>query len=283
MGITIGSWEIADGRVQGVTLHRIVGGFDLVFGLYLTVRNHGSTVRRASIIGARVTVKASEGEAQAMGFARSERPFEVVSRPHVSTSAHDLHLYLQPGQLAALEALRETGDLSFELLASGTGTDEHGEQHVQGHWHSRVSRSDWIQQLRIAGARNVMLLEVPIPLEGVTDGWKGLADGLRRAEEQYRIGDYPSCISSCRTAIEELGAYKYGNRKWANEALQRLGSDRREMSKGERAAALCAALRHYTHQAHHGPSEGGVSAYTRADAQFAISVTAAAASLAQAG
>ena len=282
MGITIGSWEIADVRVQGVTLHRIIGGFDLVFGLYLNVRSHGGGARRASIIGARVTVKPSEGEPQALGFARSERPFEVVSSPYVSTSTPDLHLYLQPGQLAALEALRETGDLSFDLLASGTGTDEHGEQHVQGHWHSRVSRSDWIQQLRIAGARNVVLLEVPIPFEGVTDGWKNVAAGLRRAEEQYRSGDYPSCISSCRTAMEELGMYKYGNRKWAKEALQRLGSRPREMSKEERAAALCAVLRHYTHQAHHGPSEGGVSAYTRADAQFVISVTAAAASLAQA-
>ena len=48
------------------------------------------------------------------------------------------------------------------------------------------------------------------------------------------------------------------------------------MDKGQRESALCAAFRLYTHLAHHGPSEGGVPAYTRAEAQFVISLTAAA-------
>ena len=31
--LTIGSWQIADPRVQSVTLRPMVGGFELIFGL----------------------------------------------------------------------------------------------------------------------------------------------------------------------------------------------------------------------------------------------------------
>ena len=284
MGLTVGSWNIADAAVQGVTLRPLVGCYELVFGLKLAIRAHTDGVRRASIAGARITVTTSEGEARALGFARPEQPFEIACRSFSSTATPSLHLRLQPGQLAALETLRGTGDLSFELLASGNGADENGEQFVQGDWRVRVSRSDWIEQLRSAGARNVMLLEVPLPLGGDSDHWQEFETALGRAEELYRNGDYHGCIGACRTAAEELGLRRCGNGRWADRALDRLASaDRKKMSKDEREAALYAVLRHYTHQAHHGPGEGGVPAYTRAEAQFVLSVTAAAAAHARAG
>ena len=285
MGLTVGSWNIADVRVQGVTLRPVIGGFELVFGLDLAVNAHaGDGVRRVSIVGARVTVRPGEDEPQVLGFARPEGPLEVICRSSSSRATPTLHLPVQPGQIAALEALRGTGDLDFAFLASGTGADEDGEQHVQGDWRVGVSRSDWIEQLRSAGARNVMLLEVPLPLGGDSGHWQDFETALRRAEELYRSGDYHGCIGACRTAVEELGLRRYGNGRWADKALDRLASsDRKKMSKDEREAALCAVLRHYTHQAHHGPGEGGVPAYARTEAQFVLSVTAAAAAHAQAG
>jgi hypothetical protein len=42
------------------------------------------------------------------------------------------------------------------------------------------------------------------------------------------------------------------------------------MTGGEREAALWAAARHYAHLAHHGPSDGGVSQYSRAEAQLVL-------------
>ena len=80
----------------------------------------------------------------------------------------ELHLNLQPGQLAALETRRGTGDLSFEFVASGTDNDENGEQHVHGDWRIRVSRSDWIEKTTQCGCPKLMLLEVSLPLEGNT-------------------------------------------------------------------------------------------------------------------
>lgn len=144
MGLTVGTWQIANAGVQGVTLRPVIGGYELVFGLDLAVNAFRDGVRRASIIGARVTVRTSEGESQVLGFARPEGPLEVVCRPFSSRETPSLHLYLHPGQLAALEMLRGTGDLSLEFLASGTGIDENGHQHVQGDWRIRLSRSDWI-------------------------------------------------------------------------------------------------------------------------------------------
>ena len=134
--------------------------------------------------------------------------------------SHDLYLYLQPGQLAALEKVRGSGDLSFEFAAVGTGFDEHGEQYVLGNWRHRVPRSDWIGQLRTAGARDVLLLEVPIPLRGTAEEWESIAASLQRAEDQYRNGDYHSCIGSCRTVMEELWIYRYGDREWASKVAR---------------------------------------------------------------
>ena len=284
MGLTIGSWEIADPSVQGVTLRPMVGGFELIFGLRVPIRAVEHVVRRVSVAGSRITVRPNDGEPWILGFARPERPFEITSMSGGQTVSHDLYLYLQPGQLAALEKVRGSGDLSFEFASVGTGFDEHGEQYVLGNWHHRVSRSDWIGQLHAAGARDVLLLEVPIPLKDTDDEWRSIAASLQRAEEQYLNGDYHSCIASCRTVMEELGMYRYRDSKWASKALGPLASrsTRDEMEKAAREAAVYAVIRHYTHQAHHGPSEGGVPAYTRAEAQFVISLTAAAAAHAQA-
>ena len=37
MALTVGSWQIADARVQGVTLRPLIGGYELVFGLDLAI------------------------------------------------------------------------------------------------------------------------------------------------------------------------------------------------------------------------------------------------------
>lgn len=123
-----------------------------------------------------------------------------------------------------------------------------------------------------------MLLEVPIPIDGAAKERRAIASSLQLAEEQYRSGNYLSCVGSCRTAIEELWTYRYQCRQWGS-TLEPLASHatRLEVDKQEREAAVYAVLRHYTNQAHHGPAEGGVSEYTQAEAHLVLSLTAAAA------
>lgn len=281
MGLTIGSLVLAETRIQGVTLRPLVGGYELIFGLYVTIRAGAQSFRRASIHGARITVKGEGSGGCSLGFAWPEDPFEIIAGPHPSAMTPGLHLPLQPGQIAALEALRGTGDLTFELLMTGTGIDQNGEQRVQEDIRVVVPRSEWIKKLGDAGARNVLLLEVPLPLHPDSEAWEKIATNLQRAEQQYRGGDYHSCVGSCRPVIEELGHLRFGDEKWPAELLGRLATNRNGMSKAEREASLWAVLRHYTHQAHHGLSEDGVAGYTRAEAQFVLTLTAAAVAHAQ--
>lgn len=276
MGLSLGSRILADVRVQGVSLRQNLGRYELIFGLYVTIRPTETQVQRASIVGARVTLDLGGGQKQSLGFARSESPFDIVSANHPSSMTPSLHLYLDAIQVANIEALREESDLGFELLANGVGSNVNGEHLVQDEWRITVARSDWIKKLRGSGAYEMMLIEVPLPVVEEVSDWNTISDGLLRAEAQYRNGDYRGCISLCRTVIEELGTYRYKNQNWANTSIDRLASDRKGMTKDEREAALWATLRHYTHQAHHGPSEGGVSQYSRAEAQFVLAWTAGA-------
>ena len=275
MTLFLGNHQIADCRMQTVALHPIIGGYEIVFPLYLSISTTRNGLHKASIAGARIVVKPDHGKPMPLGFARPELPADIVSSPHPSTATPSLHLRLQPTQIAVLETLRGTGDLTFQLSLSGTAIDRHPPQYLNGDYTLAVPRSDWLEKLRNAGARNVLLLELPLPLKRDSEDHTPISSDLIRAENRYRDGDYHGCINSCRTAIEEAALCLFGKHELP-AALDLLGSKRADMTKYERCAALYAVLRHYTHQAHHGPSDGGVSGYTRSDAHFILALTAAA-------
>ena len=275
MTITVGSRQIADGIVQSVGLQPVMGAYELAFSLRLSVPTGQGGLPRASVLGARITVQSSEGDVRPLGFARPQQPFQLVCKDFVDRPSCSLHLSLHPGQIAALEELRDSGELTFQLWFAGTGMDDHGEQYLHGELSGRVPRSDWLQTLRAAGARNVLLLEVPMPLEeDQNDGWSAVASHLRSAEEAYGTGNYRECVASCRLVFDELGTLC--GLKWPHEL-------RRDMAKPEREDAAFGALRHYTHLAHHTIGGSGEASFTRSEAQFILSATAAAVRLAQVG
>ena len=125
------------------------------------------------------------------------------------------------------------------------------------------------------GARDIMLLEVSLPLASASEDWSEVRTTLIRAEGQFRNGDYTGCIASCRTVIEELGHRVYGERDWAPGALDKLAAGRKAMAKDERESALWATVRHYAHMAHHIPGEGGETDFSRPDAQWILRMTVA--------
>ena len=222
------------------------------------------------------------GGPKAVGFARPEQPLELVCKDFMGTATPTLHLCLQPNQMAALEALRAAGDLTFDLAFVGTGADEHGDQYLHGQCSVRVPRSEWLQTLRGAGARNVMLFEVALPLEGeVCDLWREVVSNLRSAEADFGGGNYRGCIASCRAVFDELAGLRDLELPLA---FKRLGEGRSgDMTKPQREEAVYAALRHYTHLAHHAAGDGGETSFTRGEAQFMLSATAAAVRLVQMG
>lgn len=273
MSLSIGSLIIADASIQNLAFRSVLGGYELIFILDLTVHPEREIARKASIIGARVSFKVGGNGPHTCGFARPEGPFEIRQYDHPSSMTPSLILPLHPGQLAAIEDIRGAGDLDFELLMTGIGTDQHGEQQVQDTLRFHTPRSDWIKKLKDAKARDILLLEVPLPLRNIPKKWVEAAKSLKSAEQHYRNGDYHACVASCRTVVHEIGYQKFKKKDWSGALLNRLSNDRNSMTKDEREAALWGTLRHYTHQAHHSDSEGGFSNYTRADAQLILTLT----------
>lgn len=284
MSLTINSTRIADARIQSVSLRPVLGAYDLVFGLILTVRSDKQRPGRASISGASVTIKTRNNEQHTVDFARPEAPLIFAARSNESRQSSALFLRLYPGQLTAMETLRGTGDIDFELLFVGIGDDGYGDQPMQDNIRIHVPRSDWLKRLRDAGARDILLLEVPLPIRKRAKPWAAIAKDLKRAEENFRNGDYHACVGSCRTSIQELGHHKFNKKKdWSRPLLDRLANGRSNMTKQEREAELWGTLRHYTHQAHHGDSEGGEADYSRTEAQLILILTASFVAHARAG
>lgn len=274
MSVMVNSRIIAEARIQGLTLRPVVGAYELLFGLDVAINPATDYPRRVSIIGARVGLRTEGSSALPVGFARPEASFEIRQWPYPNRMTPTLVLALQPGQLAEIERLRDTGDVTFELLVSGVGTDQNGDQSMQDEWRIQVPRSDWLSKLRSAGARNILLLEVPLPLLERPEKWSEVTIYLQRAEKYFRDGDHGACVAACRTVLDELGHHKFGKRDWAAPFLDRLASDRTNMTADAREAALWAAVRHYAHLAHHGGSDGGVSHYTRSEAQLMLTMIA---------
>ena len=204
MVLTIDSRVFADSRIQGVTLHPIVGACELRFGLLIVVgADTGGGHRRAVVDGARVSVRADGNRRDDLGFACSDRRLEIEVLSHQDRYSPTLSLTLQPGQLAAIEKLRGVGDLHFDLEIMGTGYDRRGASPVQDSLRCHVPRSDWIEKLRAAEARDILLLEVPLPFPERSERWQRVADELLRAENRFRNGDYHACVGTCRTTVEE--------------------------------------------------------------------------------
>lgn len=276
MSLTVNSKGIAEARIQGLTLRPIVGAYELVFGLDIMVHPHAKeeSPRQASVIGAQVTLKTDRGGSQRLGFARPESVVYIEQGPYPNNRVTpSLVMTLQPGQLAAIEQLRDRGDLSFTLAPTGIGADRNIRHELREEWHFPMPHSEWLKHLRTAGARNILLLEVPLPLVVDPSPWREIGKSLQEAEISFRNGDYRGSIASCRTALDELAHQRFGQKDWTGPLLERLAKDRTSMTADERESALWAAVRHYTNLAHHGTSDGGHRHFSRADALLALRMT----------
>ena len=81
MTLSIDSLIFADVRIQGVTLHPVVGAYELRFGLLIVVSavSEGEHFR-AVIDGARIGLRAGGGQPVELGFARADRQLEIITR-----------------------------------------------------------------------------------------------------------------------------------------------------------------------------------------------------------
>lgn len=272
MSLTIGGTRnIADARVQGVTLKKIVGSYTLTFGLYLTVHPMEEAPRSFEIIGARIFAKFGKGLEYDLGFARPEQHMAYEERVSGYSATPSLCLHLDPNQLSYLERVREDSDIRFRIHLAGSGVGKHGREGLNTDLSLSVAKSEWLQKLRDASARDTFFVEVSLPHTSGEEPIAQAASYLRRAEECFRNGDYAGCIGNCRLAIDEFGTVYFGE-NWSPHSPSE--QRKRNRSPDDRMRSIWAAVREYTHLAHHGPSEGGLSHFSRADARTILSFTA---------
>ena len=275
MSLIVGSIIVAEIRIQTVTLRPIVGAYELLFPLHVAVSPAQDPRHSAVISGAEVTVRTSTGSQQIIGFARPDIPVTIRTRKFPSIITPTLRLTLQPQQLTAIEDFRSDGDVIFDLRAVGEGADSQTEHSVQDDWRTQIPRSAWIEEMRKSGAMDILLIEVPMPVGKMADEWREITASLVRARKHFVDGDYHSCVSISRGVIQELGHMNFKQLDWAKPLLDSLASERSTMVKDQREAAILAVVRHYTHQAHHADSEGGITSYSRSEAKLVLTLTAA--------
>ena len=199
MVLTINSRVFADAQIQGISVHPVVGAYELRVGLLIAVAPAPEGEHcRAVIDGARVRMTTGGGERDDLGFARPDRRIEIATLPHQHRTMPTLSLTLQPGQLAAIEQSRGVGDLHFELDVMGVGTDRRGSSPMQEVLHRDVPRSEWIEKLRASNARDILLLEVPLPFPEQSDSWQNISDELIRAETSFFA--MATTTAACRPA-----------------------------------------------------------------------------------
>lgn len=262
---------------RNVHLRELLGAHLLTFFADIRVNPAGETPRIAELYGAEVTLKAG-GRSMPVGYVRPDQPVKFRFYDHVSTQHVLFAMQVDARQINAIEQARDGGDLDFELLIRGEGTDKSlaSEQvcAVQDTWTFHVPRSTWIATLRQANVVNILLFDVPVPLGAKAPHARRAIEYLEKAKSKFLEGDYRACVAECRTAVQELGAEAWTENEWSTGVLKKLALSERGLSKDEREVAILAAVRSYAHLAHHGESEGGNPEYTRADATFALGLTA---------
>jgi hypothetical protein len=270
--LSAGSQGVANLSLDKVELHTTLGGFELAFRL------QGQTVTPdpnylAFVHSAEVQVDGGQGRLSRLGVAHPPAPLRISTNSTPSTVIAEFRLPLTAHQLAAIEALRNCGDLQFKLALSGEGgprSDPDRVERVHEDFWLREERSAWIDKLVVAKALDITLLEIPMPFVDPPEASRALTESIRRAQHLFVEGRYPESITCCRTALEALGALEGRPETWSSKALERFGADRRGMTMEQRELALEAALIHFSHLGAH-PNEVHID---RRDAKLAIALTA---------
>jgi hypothetical protein len=278
MSITHGPLVICEPLIQGITLQRMVGGFELRVAFRAHMAHHENYDLIAKLAGGSINVRNGMAHGNYLGIARPRSPVTLSTRWHSGSPSFELHLPLSIVQIEAIERLRDARDLHFEITFEGSTTDgNHINDVSSSSIRHSVARSDWIQQLRNCEAADILLLEVRMPFPDPPKDWINVRTQFERAQTFFLLGQYTECVACCRHVLEAIGEKTHANGTWRGAVLKTLGSreEREQMSKSDRQLAILAALHHYTHSSHHPGSDGGLVLYDRTDAKMALSMAAA--------
>ena len=283
MAITVLSRKVADVRVDNIALRPTLGGYELLCTISGTtlqpITSAGQTPYWFTIFGALINVGSTSGLKRLLTIARPDRPFRMQQEKERQLRiGFELKAILSPHQVAAIEDFCHEQELRFELVVSGEGgvpTQTEKRDSIFDTWSITVPRSRWTEQLRSAGALDILLIEVPMPVGDVPPEWRASAEHLKRAQRMFVEGNYSECVSRCRAVLDLVANHPITKQKWT-EALKMLDKERELMSKEQREIAILAAVRNYTHLAHHPDDAPGSDQFLRSEAKLLLTLTASA-------
>lgn len=274
MSINYSSNIIADVRCQNVFLIPGVGVYFLGFNLNFDIKAR-ENILRFHDASAKVFVSTTNTPQRTLGVAFPESPVLIQSVKYSNSRQSQFEIQLSASSLAAIENLRNGGDLSFKLQLRGMASDLQNSESVQDEIQIPVSQSDWIKHLKQAGFVDTLLFEIPVPPTSTNDALKTAVDHLKKARDLFLAGHYDETVAKCRLALDKVKAGTNQEERQLKAVKAFKSGDGQQMRTEERLLLLREAAAHFTQLAHHDLSVDEISQYSRADSLAVLGVTAA--------
>ena len=276
--LTVNSEAVADVQVEQVVLRRLIGAYELLLAIQGTTYAKPNNPCWLALHGAQVCISPVGGPRMALGMARPDRPERIQQSTNQVRVSAELKIVLQPRQVMAIEDLCNAQDMQFDLVLIGEGGGNVPGDHrfrTNDTLSKQLPRSAWINQLRDARALDIVVVEVPMPVADPSPEQRKIVDHLKRAEKMALDGNYPECVAHCRDVMDAVDSSPSAIQRYT-QALKKLNEPdgRKNMSKEDREIAILAAVRNYTHLAHHQGGSGGTEYFTRSEAQLIFTLSA---------
>jgi len=206
--LSVNRTAVAKANIQNVNLGQTCGAFEVCFVITGTVIVPTGEIhpRWYMMHGARASAS-TNGRTVILGLAVPDAPPLLLQDRNPYELHIELKLVLQANQFAALEDIRNGGDIDFQLSVSGAGAVvKQGRDRETSHdvLYYKAPQSEWIKQLYAAKALNVLLLEVAMPFVEPSPSSAAIDKYLRRAVKHYAEGNFGDCVAECRKASEQL-------------------------------------------------------------------------------
>jgi hypothetical protein len=266
MSLNVHSHIIAELQIVGLSGERGLGINSLKFSVNMTVVNgsEGEPAMYIDSLRASIAARASTGATRYLGTAEFEFPLVLRRLPHASQTYSLLRLDLSESQLLALDEIRGSGGLMFEVKIAGLAhspRDTHAAQDLVSY---AVNLTQWAELMSQLEFSDAFAVGVELPVTA-SQHFASSVNFLRVARRQLAAGEYDSVVSACRQALDSLSAM-VEDREAVVASRANKGTRPRDKSKLQRALDIFDAVRHYTNLAHHVDEQGRPEIYSRRDA-----------------
>lgn len=274
MSISDGLFTLAELKIVNIGGARGLGVNRLMFSLELRINS--TKEYKATLMSPSCFIFAGRDQGNAMlplGQAVAETSWFRETSEYAATDHLALFVYLTGEQMIALEDMRGGGTLFFRLDLHMIVHGKNGLQRSLEQLGFEANLSIWSRVLKELGSIDLLLLAVELPLRDVPSELNGAVVQLRQAHSDLIAGRYDSVVSRVRTCLDSAEALLFDDQSGKTAAsVYSAGKVQREgMSKRQRADFVRAAIRHYTHLAHHVDGHGNFETFSRHEALFILS------------